>query len=290
MELRIATCQFPVTSYIQDNLVCIIKQMETARRKGAHVASFPEYALTGSPGKDFKSFHDFNWDLLKKSARIIMESAGRLKLWVVLGSIHPLSGEKKPHNSAYVINAEGEIVDRYDKRFCTGDPMGKTGNLRYHSPGSHFSVFDIRGIKCGILLCHDFRYCELYREYKKRGVRLLFILFANVVESEGEADRYSAYRDVVPAALMTHSANNYIWISANNSSCRYSLHTSFFVRPDGVIEGKLPLHRSGILMSILNTRDEFLDASFPWRSRAMEGVLYSGNPINDSRSDSRKNL
>ncbi|MEZ4606679.1 MAG: hypothetical protein R2865_07755 [Deinococcales bacterium] len=32
----------------------------------------------------------------------------------------------------------------------------------------YFSVFDIRGFCCGALICHDYRYPELYREYKRR--------------------------------------------------------------------------------------------------------------------------
>ena len=45
--------------------------------------------------------------------------ANELDLWVLLGSTHQLTGLHKPHNSLYVIDSVGEIVDRYDKRFCT---------------------------------------------------------------------------------------------------------------------------------------------------------------------------
>jgi predicted amidohydrolase len=38
---------------------------------------------------------------------------------VVLGSAHPLTPPHRPHNSLYVISDKGQLVDRYDKRFCS---------------------------------------------------------------------------------------------------------------------------------------------------------------------------
>ena len=95
------------------------------------------------------------------------------RIWVILGSTHRLSGRHRPHNSLYAINPRGEIVDRYDKLFCTG------GDLDYYSPGSHFSVFEIEGVVCGLLICHDVRYPELYRTYKRKGVECLLHSFHN---------------------------------------------------------------------------------------------------------------
>ena len=86
----------------------------TASRRGARVAHFPEGSLSGC----------------------------QLGLWVVLGSAHRLSDSHKPHNSLYIISDAGRIVERYDKRFCSGDPGGRSGDLAHYSPGGHFSVWD----------------------------------------------------------------------------------------------------------------------------------------------------
>jgi deaminated glutathione amidase len=61
----------------------------------------------------------------------------RLGIWVVLGSAHRLSGGQKPHNRVYVISDSGEIVDRYEERFCGGDPDGRAGDLAHYTPGDH---------------------------------------------------------------------------------------------------------------------------------------------------------
>jgi len=104
----------------------------------------------------------------------VLDLARELRIWVLLGSSHRLTAPHKPHNSLYIIDDRGRIVDRYDKMFCAGDRSEETGDLAHYSPGIHFSVFTIKGIRCGALICHDYRYPELYHEYRRRGVQLMF--------------------------------------------------------------------------------------------------------------------
>lgn len=94
--------------------------------------------------------------------------ARKLQVWVILGASHRLSGNHKPYNSLYVIDSAGTIVDPYDKRFCT------VGDLKHYSPGDHFAAFDVNGVRCGLLICYDIRFPELYRQYAKLGVQLVF--------------------------------------------------------------------------------------------------------------------
>lgn len=63
-EVRVATCQFPVSAGIKANLRYITRQIRIARERGAHVAHFPEGALSGYAGTDFESFAGFDWDAL----------------------------------------------------------------------------------------------------------------------------------------------------------------------------------------------------------------------------------
>ena len=73
----------------------------------------------------------------------------------------------------YVISEAGEIFDRYDKRFCSGDAEGRTGDLAHYSPGDHPSVWEINGVRCGALICYEYRFPELYRQYAGEGVHPL---------------------------------------------------------------------------------------------------------------------
>src|SRR5205823_11385475 len=112
----------------------------------------------------------------------VLDAARELGIWVVLGSAHRLGDGHKPHNSLYIIDDRGEIVDRYDKRFCSGDPGARTGDLAHYSPGDHAAVWEINGVRCGALICYDYRFPELYRDYARSSVQLMFHSFhaANV--------------------------------------------------------------------------------------------------------------
>ena len=172
-QLNVATCQFPVSSDISENATWIRKQLREAAEQDAQIIHFSETALSGYAGVDQPDMSDYDWNLHAIELKSILELARKLKVWVVLGSVHRLTEGHKPHNSLYVINDQGEVIDRYDKRFCT------SGDLRHFSPGDHFVTFDVHGVRCGLLICYDIRFPELYREYSKRGVRLMFHSFHN---------------------------------------------------------------------------------------------------------------
>ena len=288
MKLKVATCQFPVEADSKKNLAYVLRQMKAAKNRGAHVAHFSELCLSGYAGVDMESMQGFDWDLLQHAHRQVAERARELKMWVVVGSAHRLSGRHKPHNSLYIIDDGGRLVERYDKMFCVGDRSGKTSDLAHYSPGSHFSVFEIKGVRCGAQICHDFRYDELYREYKKRGVEFMFHSYHNARMSAAKLRRYNIWGIIVPPTMQAYAANNYMWISSNNSSTPASAWPSFFVRPDGIITGKLTNNRAGILMSTVDTRAKFYDAAESWRDRAIRGIYHSGKLVQDPRSTKRK--
>ncbi len=304
MKLIVATCQFPVSADIMRNYRYIAAQMRKAKASKADVVHFPECALSGYAGTDFSSYKNFDWNELNAQMHKLLELARELKLWVVVGSTHQLTGKHKPHNSLYIINDKGKLVDRYDKRFCAGDAKETSGDLAHYTSGDHFSLFSIKGIHCGALICHDYRYPELYREYKKRGVQLMFHSYhAGGVDAKkykeiqkdilpfakfNEGATYPAI--TMPATMRSYAANNYVWISCPNSSARESCWPAFFVRPDGVITGKLRRHQSSVLISTVDTNEKWYDSTIEWRERTIKGTLYSGMLVKDVRSTNRIEL
>jgi len=305
--LTVATCQFPVDADISRNAGYVQRQMREAKRRGADVVHFPEACLSGYAGSDFDSYSGFDWHELERATRRILALAGELEIWVILGSTHRLGGGHKPHNSLYIIDDSGTIVDRYDKRFCGGDAGEQTGDLAHYSPGDHLSVFTIGGVRCGAQICYDYRFPELYREYKRQSVQVMFHSFhaAHVSPSRMAAMRaviggelpaimpgstYSYPGITMPPAMTAAAADNYMWISCPNSSAPESCWASFFVRADGVTTSRLRRNVPGILISRVDTTAGLYDSTAAWRDRAMEGVLQSGTVIVDPRSTDRAGI
>lgn len=278
--------------------------MRSAQKRGADVAHFPEGALSGYAGTDFESFDGFDWDSLDAATDSVLEVAARLRIWTVLGSAHRLSEGNKPHNSLYVINDAGEIVDRYDKRFCAGDADGRSGDLAHYTPGNHAAVWDINGLRCGALVCYDYRFPELYRDYKRQGVQLMFHSFhagnasAARIAAVGAAigpdlkrlnpaPTFTYPGITMPATMTAAAASSQVWISCSNSSAPESAWPAFFVRADGITTGRLRRNVPGILISTADPEQDIYRSTEAWRDRALSGTLHSGTLVDDPRSANR---
>jgi deaminated glutathione amidase len=304
MRITVATCQFPVSADVRANYEHIARQVCLAKQRGADVVHFPECALSGYADTDVKSYDGLDWDLLHRCARQTLQLAEQMRIWIILGTAHRLTGRHKPHNSLYIINDEGQIVDRYDKRFCAGD-SDRTGELAHYTPGDHSCSFAIKGVRCGALICHEYRYPELYRAYKRDGVQLVFHSFhagGNTAENYKEikkqvGERFARFSDgstlpeiTIPATMKSYAANNALWISCPNSSRNESCWGAFAVRPDGVVVGRLRRNVAGVLVTVIDPEEQFYDSTAAWRDRAMSGVFHSGRLVKDVRLDNRKSL
>jgi deaminated glutathione amidase len=274
-RLKLATCQFPVSADISENARGVRRLLCLAKEEGVDLVHFPETALSGYAPDDHETLDHLDWRLLRRETQSILDLAARHKLWVVLGSTHRLTGHHKPHNSLYVISPEGRIVDRYDKRFCTIE------DLKHYSPGNHPATFEVRGVKCGLLICHDYRYPELYREYARAGVRLVLHSFYNSEKGDEAARRKQAVE-----YAQVYASMNGMFVSYTNTSRRWAWPACFVV-PDGQLAATLPRDEAGIMVNEVDIHRKYDDASGPFRRGAIEGQLHSGRCVDDPRSTDR---
>ncbi|MHC4532349.1 MAG: carbon-nitrogen hydrolase family protein [Planctomycetota bacterium] len=278
--LKIATCQFGVSESVKRNAKNICDFLRKAKKARADIVHFSECALSGYVGTDFPNFAGYDWDLLKEETEKIISLTAKLKLWVVLGSTHRLTEPNKPHNSLYIINDAGKIVDRYDKRFCT------PGDLRRMTPGSRFVNFTIKGVKCSLLICFDLRFPELYRPLYKEGIKCIFQSFYNA-RQQGP----SVHTHIMRQTMQCRAATNYFWISCANSSGYYSPYPSCFIQPDGKILQQLRMNRPDIMVNSVDLSRKFYDPMVDFRDMVLAGALSNGKKtISDWRSKDTTSL
>ncbi len=272
--LKVATCQFAVGSSIKRNARQICEFMHKAHKAKADIAHLPECALSGYVGTDFPNFEGYNWQLLAEETKKIMALAGKLGLWIMLGSTHQLTPPNKPHNSLYLINPSGKIVDRYDKRFCT------KGDLHHYTPGNRFVNCTINGVKCSLLICFDLRFPELYKELHKQGVNCILQSFYNARQKQPTIHKY-----IMRQTMQCRAATNYFWISMTNPSGYYSPYPSCFITPDGKIVKHLRQNRAGMMVNTVDLSRKFYDPMADFRDMAIAGKLdNSSKTIDDPRS------
>ncbi|MDH4239456.1 MAG: carbon-nitrogen hydrolase family protein [Phycisphaerae bacterium] len=278
--LKIATCQFAVSSSIKRNSRKICEFLRKAKKSKADIVHFSECALSGYVGTDFPNFDGYDWGLLREETEKVMALAAKLGLWVVLGSTHRLTEPNKPYNSLYVINPKGKIVDRYDKRFCT------KGDLRRLTPGNRFAYFTINGVKCSLLICFDLRFPEIYRELYKQKVNCIFQSFYNA-RQKGP----SVHTHIMRQTMQCRAATNHFWVSMANASGYYSPYPSCFIQPDGRIVKQLKQNRAGLMVNTVDLKIKFYDPMAGFRDMAIAGKL-SNTPksIRDAQSRNRTSL
>lgn len=277
--IRVATCQFAVGGSVNRNAAAVRRQLIAAKRQGADVVHFPESAMTGYPGADLTSWSGFDWEGLRCQTLTVCELARRKKVWVVLGSAHRLTGRRLPHNCLYLINPAGQIVDRYDKRFCM------TSDLAHYTPGHHFVTFEVNAVRCALLICFDLRFPELYRQLVKRRTQCVFQSFYNA-----RVPGPTVHRHIMRQTMQARAASNGFWLSGANACGYFQSYPSVMVQPDGQIVASLKQHRAGVMVCRLDTGRAYYDPSAPYRTAAIGGALSNGPKVNDPRSRSRRRL
>ncbi len=264
--LKIAVCQYSLSGNISNNLAQSKKHIKNAARRRADLVHFPECNLSGYAGVEFTEYTEERRIAQNKALEEIADLAANLKLWLIVGGYYFEEGMDLPYNSLFVINPVGKIECRYDKRLLTAGDSGD--DVYYFSAGIRPVTFFLNGIKCGLLICHEWRYPELYREYKSMGVDLIF---QSWYDASVEPDEYKKsgrdHGSLIMGAVRSSAANNYMWVSGSNACNRESSLGSFLIQPDGIVMKKLPRNRAGILIADVDTSRKFIDPSEFNRSR-----------------------
>lgn len=263
-KLRTAACQFPVCRDVASNAKYIRRFMEEAADAGAHVVHFPETALSGYGRSDLTPSDADNWRSLEGHTEEVAGLAGRLGLWVVLGTCRRVAGSETPANCVHVISDEGRIVGTYDKqKLAPKEP-------EWYTPGDGSLVVNINGMKCGFLICYESCFPALFEGYRQKGVRLIFHSCHNV-----SGRPRPVLRELALAQIRTRAADYQMWVSGSNSSARYSFSTACVARPDGTVRSSRR-HAAGILMH------DFPDTGLGWTYDNRE--MKSHDSLNPVRS------
>lgn len=84
--------------------------------------------------------------------------------------------------------------------------------------------------------------------------------------------------------MQCRAAEKHFWISTNNSTASPSCWGSLAVRPDGLINGRLPTHRAGVVVTEMTPDPNCFDATALWRLNVMTGQLPRGSLVDHPRS------
>jgi NAD+ synthase (glutamine-hydrolysing) len=204
MTLQISVAQLNfVVGDMAGNARKIIDFAREAHARGARLVLTPELSICGYAAEDLflrPAFIDACDDALKTIAR---ELAGFKGLHVVVG--HPEGGGLRTrsvavtrrHNRASVL-CEGQVVAHYDKRELPNYQV--FDERRYFTPGEGAGVFDVEGVRVGLLICEDAWFEEPARLARDAGAQVLAVLNASPFHAGKSAEREQRMRERVSDA------------------------------------------------------------------------------------------
>ena len=96
--------------------------------------------------------------------------ARELNVNLVAGSVSNRRGGQI-FNTACVFDRVGACLAEYDKTH----PFTPMGEHEVYTPGDHLVTFTLDGVRCGLLICYELRFPELWRALALRGAEVFFL-------------------------------------------------------------------------------------------------------------------
>ena len=172
-KVNVALVQMSCSPDPQENLEKLLARIEEAAKLGAQIISTQE--LFRSPYFCQTETHA-NFDLAEPipgpSTEALSKAAAAHNV-VVVGSLFERRAPGLYHNTAVVIDADGQLLGKYRKMHIPDDPLFY--EKFYFTPGDlGFRAFDTRYGKIGVLICWDQWYPEGARLTALAGAQILF--------------------------------------------------------------------------------------------------------------------
>ncbi|MBI2072158.1 MAG: carbon-nitrogen hydrolase [Gemmatimonadetes bacterium] len=227
-RLKVGLVQMRMTADPAANLATAVTRVKEAAAQGAAIACLPELFRTLYLAQ--REDHDV-FDLAEAVPGPSTEALGRVARDLGIVVIAPVFERRAAglyHNTAAVIDADGEVKGIYRKMHIPDDPAYY--EKFYFTPGDlGFRAFDTKAGRIGTLVCWDQWYPEGGRLTALQGANLLFYPTA-IGWHPSEKARYGTQQlDAWRTIQRGHAIANGCWVAAVN---RVGLE-----RPDGAGPG-----------------------------------------------------
>lgn len=140
-----------------------------ATKENPDTIVLPETWSTGFfPKENIREFCDWNGN---RTIELFSKLSKELRVNIIAGSV---VNEKQDgiYNTSYIFNRQGERIAEYDKTHL----FSYMGEDQYFKKGSGITIFELDGIKCGIVICYDIRFVELIRTLALQEIKILFVV------------------------------------------------------------------------------------------------------------------
>jgi len=132
---------------------------------GAKLVCFPEQFATGWDPCPHKNIQDIHGSIVSA----LQGYAKEYRIGII-GSFRE-AHDPLPKNTAIVIGRDGRILASYAKMHLFSLCHEHEGT----TSGTDLGIFTFDSLTCGIAICYDLRFPELFRMYAQKGVHAVFV-------------------------------------------------------------------------------------------------------------------
>ncbi|MBL9205117.1 MAG: carbon-nitrogen hydrolase family protein [Opitutaceae bacterium] len=258
--LRVAAVQMRSTRDVPANVTRITRFLAECAAKGVQIAAFPECAVSGYYA-DF--IPTLSADQLEAAARNVAAACGQHRIAAIVGTPEVRAGKR--YNTALIINAQGEILGRYDK----AQPITADRGWGCQYGAGPSPVFSIGATRASVIICHDNRFPELARLPVLAGSRVIFYISSEAyVTKEHKMGPYRAQAQAIA------SENRVYLVHANppaDGLTEGSHGQSRLIDTDGNLIQEASIFREEVLISDL----DLSKATAEFALEALDGSLKS---------------
>ena len=179
---------------VEANLDKALSHAQQALDRKADVILFHEELLVGYT----ENLRDLAEPVDGPSTRAFMDLLKGSRAKIIYGLTE--KDNDKYYISAPIVTADG-VIANYRKTHLWWKAEGLRHEPTYYKPGKELVTFDVKGYKCGIMICYDGDFPEMTRSYANLGCHMVF--WMNNRGSRGHAEvKDLAYRNsmIIPTA------------------------------------------------------------------------------------------
>jgi len=168
MEGSIRVCSAQLSNVWEDPEKTLDKAegfIAHAANCGARLICFPEQFATGWDPLSGKNVQDLTGSIITR-----LQASAKKNRIAIIGSLRE-AASPYPKNTAVIIGNNGQIISRYSKIHL----FSPAKEDKHFIPGAGLGIFSLGLLTCGLAICYDLRFPELFRIYAKKGVQAIFV-------------------------------------------------------------------------------------------------------------------
>jgi N-carbamoylputrescine amidase len=214
-RVNVALIQMSCGTDPRENLEKCLARIEEAAKQGAHIVSTQElfrsrYFCQTEEHEHFKLAEAIPGESTAELSRL-----AKAKGVVIVGSLFERRAAGLYHNTAVVLDADGELLGKYRKMHIPDDPLFY--EKFYFTPGDlGFQAFDTRYGRIGVLICWDQWYPEGARLTALKGAEILFYPTAIGWQPKEKAEYGERQHSSWETIQRAHAIANGVYVAVTN--------------------------------------------------------------------------